>query len=117
MLHRLGAGVLGAIVWLATVMPASGTQSLKARGRTIAETHCARCHAIGPEGASPLGLAPPFRDLPQRYPVQQLAEALAEGIMTGHADMPEFTFEPDEIAALLTYLQTLAPTGEPARGR
>ena len=32
------------------------------RGQAIAEKQCARCHAIGPAGASPMGLAPPFRD-------------------------------------------------------
>jgi hypothetical protein len=54
--------------------------------------------------------APPFRVLPQRYPVQNLAEALAEGIVTGHPMMPEFTFAPDEIDALLTYIDSLAAT-------
>ena len=49
-----------------------------------------------------MGRAPAFRDLSKRYPIQHLAEALAEGIVTGHSDMPEFTFEPCEIEALLT---------------
>jgi cytochrome c len=56
-----------------------------------------------------MGLAPPFRDLPKRYPVDHLAEALAEGIVTGHPAMPEFTFTPREIEALLSYLSSLAP--------
>jgi hypothetical protein len=56
-----------------------------------------------------MGLAPPFRELPKRYPVDHLAEALAEGIVTGHPAMPEFTFTPREIEALLSYLSTLAP--------
>jgi mono/diheme cytochrome c family protein len=42
-----------------------------------------------------------------RYPPDQLAEALAEGIMSGHPDMPEFTFEPAEIEAIVGYLATL----------
>jgi len=58
-------------------------------------------------------LAPPFRVLPHRYPVANLAEALAEGIVVGHPAMPEFTFEPDEINALLTYIQSLAPDAVP----
>ena len=37
-----------------------------------------------------MGLAPPFRDLPKRYPVENLAEALAEGIVTGHPARPRF---------------------------
>ena len=83
-------------------------QSPEARGRAIAEQQCARCHAIGREGASPLPVAVPFRELPKRYPVQQLGEALAEGIVTGHPEMPEFTFEPPQIEALLAYLESLA---------
>jgi hypothetical protein len=65
-----------------------------------------------------MALAPPFRVLPERYPVEQLAEALAEGIVTGHPMMPEFTFDPREINALLSYLQSLAPTRKsPAQKR
>ncbi len=76
-------------------------------GRAIAETHCARCHAVGKTGDSPHADAPPFRDLRLRYPVENLEEALAEGIMTGHADMPEFQFEPQQIGAFIAYLKSL----------
>ena len=77
------------------------------------KTQCASCHAIGLTGASPMGLAPPFRDLSQRYPIDTLAEALAEGIVTGHPAMPRFTFHPREIDALLTYIDSLTPLREP----
>ena len=78
------------------------------RGHVIAKTKCARCHAIGTQGESPVAIAPPFRVLPQRYPVEHLAEALAEGIVVGHPLMPEFTFDPPEIDALLTYIESLS---------
>src|SRR4051795_6775645 len=42
-------------------------------GKLLAETDCARCHAIGPTGRSPLPPAPPFRTLHTRYPVESLA--------------------------------------------
>ncbi len=77
------------------------------RGETIARTNCARCHAIGRVGASPLADAPPFRELHRHYPVTDLAEALAEGITTGHPTMPEFRLDPDQAQALIAYLQTL----------
>jgi hypothetical protein len=32
---------------------------------------------------------------------------LAEGIVSGHPDMPEFVFQPDEITAILGYLDSL----------
>jgi len=65
-----------------------------------------------------MGLAPPFRDLSKRYAIENLAEALAEGIVTGHPAMPKFTFEPREIDALLTFIASLTPAAEhPARKR
>jgi mono/diheme cytochrome c family protein len=88
---------------------ARAQRSVTERGEVIARQHCARCHAVGVVGESPMGLAPPFRDLSKRYPVEFLAEALAEGIVTGHPAMPRFVFEPREIDALLTYMGSLAP--------
>jgi cytochrome c len=76
-------------------------------GQRLAEVNCSRCHAIGRTGDSPLPIAPPFRTLHTRYPVENLAEALAEGIMTGHPSMPEFRLEPDQIENLIAYLKTL----------
>jgi hypothetical protein len=64
-----------------------------------------------------MGLAPPFRDLTKRYPVDNLAEALAEGIVTGHPAMPHFTFEPREIDALLRYISSLGSLDERAPHR
>jgi cytochrome c len=77
------------------------------RGREIASIHCARCHSIDRSGESPLQAAPPFRVLHQRYPVEYLEESLAEGMVTGHADMPEFRLEPDQIADFIDYLKSL----------
>lgn len=77
------------------------------RGRVIAERECARCHAVGRTGQSPHAKAPPFRELPKRYPVEHLAEALVEGIVVGHGDMPEFLFEPDDVDAILAYMASL----------
>lgn len=76
-------------------------------GRAIAEANCARCHAIGRSGVSPLVQAPPFRTLHNRYPVEDLAEALAEGIVVGHPEMPKFALEPFQVDALIAYLKSL----------
>ncbi|MCF4128790.1 c-type cytochrome [Methylobacterium sp. SyP6R] len=78
-----------------------------AQGGTLARAHCARCHAVGRSGDSPLAAAPPFRDLHTRYPVEDLAESLAEGIRTGHPSMPEFRFDPDQAQSLIAYLKSL----------
>jgi mono/diheme cytochrome c family protein len=76
-------------------------------GRGIAEMNCAACHALGRDGASPMATAPAFRNLWQRYPVEQLEESLAEGIVAGHENMPELVLEPDEIDAFVAYLKSL----------
>ena len=77
------------------------------RGLVFVRTHCAQCHAIGRVGGSPLPIAPPFRELHRRYPVESLQEALAEGIMTGHPTMPEFRLDPGQINSVISYLKTL----------
>lgn len=82
------------------------------RGRALVEANCATCHAIGPEGASPLAAAPPFRELHKRYDVEFLSEALVEGIVTAHEGMPEFVFEPVEAAEIVAYLRSLEPAAE-----
>jgi mono/diheme cytochrome c family protein len=77
------------------------------RGKAILQKKCAQCHAIGMTDQSHHPQAPPFRSVVKRYPVEYLAEALAEGIISGHPDMPEFVFQPDEINAILAYLDSL----------
>jgi len=77
------------------------------RGLTLAQTNCTKCHAIGKIGESPMREAPPFRTLHERYPVENLGEAFAEGISTGHPAMPEWRFDPGQIGDLIAYLRTL----------
>jgi cytochrome c len=77
-------------------------------GRHALESRCSRCHAIDKTGASPHAEAPPFRDVVKRYPPENLEESLAEGISSGHPDMPEYVLAPEEIAGVVRYLNTLA---------
>ena len=77
------------------------------RGEALLIANCARCHAVGRTGASPHPTAPAFRTLSRRYKIEGLAEALAEGLSTGHPDMPEFVFEPEEVGAIINYLQSI----------
>jgi mono/diheme cytochrome c family protein len=96
-----------AVLLLATTAGAFALDPEAQRGQVFAQTNCSRCHAVGPAGASPLPLAPPFRTLHARYPVENLAEALAEGIVTGHGNMPEFRLDIAQIRDLIAYLKTL----------
>lgn len=84
-----------------------GAPGSATRGAVLAETRCAACHATGPTGASPMTGAPPFRGLAQRYPVANLQEALAEGLVTAHPAMPEITLEEKDIADLIAYLDSV----------
>jgi len=87
--------------------PGLGEQASTRRGEALLTANCARCHAVGRSGASAHPEAPPFRTLSRKFKIEGLAEALAEGIFTGHPDMPEFVFEPDEVGAIIHYLQSI----------
>jgi mono/diheme cytochrome c family protein len=80
------------------------------RGQEIAQDNCASCHAIGRGGESPAPEAPPFRRLSENYRVASLEEALAEGISVGHPAMPQFEFSPEDVDALVAYLQSIQDT-------
>lgn len=103
---RLFCAALGAQLALGVLI--CGAQAADPeRGRAIAQANCSRCHAIGRDGDSPLAAAPAFRTLHTKYPLENLEEPLAEGIVTGHADMPEFRLDPDQIEDFLAFLRTL----------
>lgn len=99
---------LVAILHLLAVAPSTAQMAPDVqRGLVLAKTHCAKCHSIDKAGPSPLAIAPPFRDLHKRYPIESLEEAFAEGVSTGHPTMPEFRFEPDQIGNLIAFLKSL----------
>jgi mono/diheme cytochrome c family protein len=109
---RTLASLLAASACLALVHPASAEPvpiepSPVDKGRAALESRCSRCHAIGPEGASPHPEAPPFREIVKRYPPESLEESLAEGIDSGHPDMPTFVLAPEEIETVVLYLKSL----------
>jgi len=107
-------------VLLGAASPAKAQDDAEIRrqGQALLARHCAHCHAIASSGDSPHPPAPPLRTLGQKYPVDFLAEALGEGLATGHPDMPEFLFEPREINAILAYLTSIqVPGAGPAQGR
>ena len=95
------------LLMLMLTTPALAMSPAEQRGKTFALTNCARCHSVDRVTQSPFKIAPPFRTLHLRYPVETLGEALAEGIVTGHPTMPEFQLDPDQIHDLLSYMKTL----------
>lgn len=95
-----------AILFLAAWVPATLAQDVK-RGETVLTRDCGRCHAVGRTGDSPRKEAPVFRLLGKRYPIDSLEEALGEGIMSGHPDMPEFRFDAEDVGAIIAYLKSI----------
>ena len=80
--------------------------SVEAGGQVVAEL-CSRCHATRVGQASPHDQAPSLRHISRNYPVERLAEALAEGMMVGHPDMPVFEFGVAEIDQIIAYLNSI----------
>ncbi|MBX9759929.1 MAG: cytochrome c [Beijerinckiaceae bacterium] len=96
-----------ALAGVAAAAPAIA-QNAEARGAALVKQNCAGCHSLG-AGASPNPAAPPMPEIARKYRAEDLEEAFAEGIMVSHqaTDMPPFTFEPPQIAALTAYLKAL----------
>lgn len=109
-MRRLIIPIASLLISACAATPPSALTAREERGRQIAEQNCSVCHAIGAQGESPAPEAPPFRTLSANYRVSNLEEALAEGISVGHPAMPQFQFEPDDVDALISYLQTIQET-------
>jgi cytochrome c len=102
------AALLGATLTSAAISAAlAAEKDLSDKGEVIVRENCSRCHAVGVEGASPNAEAPPFRTLSSKYPIENLAESLAEGIVSGHPEMPIFVFGPHDVDAILAYLESI----------
>jgi cytochrome c len=99
------AALLMVLGMAAMMQPAAAAEDLK-RGEALLMRACGSCHAVG-RGDSPAKDAPPFRTIGQRYPVESLEEALGEGFMSGHPDMPEFKFDADDVGAIIGYLKSI----------
>ena len=113
-LRYLAALVAAALLLGLGAMPVQAAEKdLTDKGRVLVQKNCSRCHAIGKEGDSTHPEAPPFRTLSSRYPIDDLAESLAEGIVSGHPDMPIFVFNPTDVAAIIDYLKSIQEQPSP----
>lgn len=95
--------VVSAFVWLTLPVKSQDIE----HGKALVEINCARCHGVGTDDVSSHSEAPEFRILGQRYPVDALEEAFAEGIVTGHPDMPEFQATPRQIEDIIAYMASI----------
>jgi mono/diheme cytochrome c family protein len=76
-------------------------------GKSILESRCGRCHSVAKVGRSPLGNAPPFRDIFRRYRLEQLEFELSEGVGSRHKEMPQIQFSAEQIDQILIYLRSI----------
>lgn len=101
--------MIGALVLalaMSVAAPAQDEGDIR-QGRLLSIEKCSACHAVGVRGVSPMPDALAFRSLHEKYAVEGLGEALAEGISTGDSRMPEHVLEAQEIADLIAYLKSL----------
>jgi mono/diheme cytochrome c family protein len=105
----LMAGAVAAVTACAQdpTVPAPGERTPAQEGRLIAQRECSRCHATGPAGSSPRPDAPPLRDVLDHYSPERIEMSFREGLIIGHPDMPVFDFAPEQIEALLAYLEDI----------
>ena len=106
--------IVGMAILVGLVATSAGADNI-AEGKALVELNCARCHAVDRTSESSHSDAPPFRTLSQRYPIDALEEAFAEGISTGHPDMPEFVATPEQIQAILAYISSLGDRSSAAQ--
>lgn len=76
------------------------------RGKTLLETMCGRCHAVGETGRSPHIDAPPFRTFGEdKLYDNDFGQRLQDGLTTIHPDMPTFQFSRRDAEAAVNYLK------------
>lgn len=104
---RHAAALLAALAFAPSAAALDDQATSQRHGASLLSKYCARCHAVGRTGPSPHAGAPTFRTLAQRYAIEGLEEALAEGIVSGHPHMPEFRFSSDDVGAIIAYLNSI----------
>jgi cytochrome c len=106
---RIVAMALMAVLVGAAIAQTNDQATVEKRGEALLARLCSDCHAVGRAGTSPHAEAPPFRTLGQRYKIEALEEALAEGLVSGHPDMPEYSFTAEDVGAVIAYLNAIQP--------
>src|SRR6266481_10038101 len=85
---------LGAFLSFAS-SPVLAQSTAAKRSLPLVRVHCAQCHSIDKVSDSPLAIAPPFRTLHLKFPIESLRRRLAEGIVADHPTMPQFRLADD----------------------
>jgi ubiquinol-cytochrome c reductase cytochrome c subunit len=107
----LALAVLGQIAWSFRPAPSSAQSDLEVKGRALYEANCSTCHGLGADGTengpSLQGVGPASVDFMLRTGRMPLANPADQSVR----GEPKFT--PAEIDALIAYVASIAPGGEP----
>jgi cytochrome c len=76
-------------------------------GHKLAQSNCARCHAVGVEGRSPNAFAPEFRTLFQTYSLASIDETFSSGDIAEHPPMPHFADRRGDNRDILAYIRSI----------
>lgn len=98
--------MLGVLLGVFTVPDVRAQDSVE-RGKALVTQYCSGCHAVGPKGESPNPIAPPFRKLSERFPIDALEETFIGSIDTGHPGMPVFKASQEQINDIIDYIATV----------
>jgi len=110
--------ILAGFAALSLALPARAEDVSPSAGRQLAITRCGRCHAVGRTDDSPNPRTPRFRDLGARFPFDGLRDALVQGMIVGHPEMPIQHLTAVESGDLVAYLRSLQkPRGRGPRGQ
>jgi mono/diheme cytochrome c family protein len=82
-------------------------------GKALLEAHCARCHAVGKTGRSPLDEAPPFRTFGDKLYDTDFGQRLQDGLTSIHPGMPTFRFGREDAEAAVNYLKAIQQRQRP----
>ena len=107
---------LALTIGAASAEPSAEAPSIT-RGRDLVRTNCGGCHATAARDTSRNPRSPALRTLHRRYPIEDLAESMSEGLLNGHTGMPAFNFTDAQAADVMAYLTQLQRSDRPARRR
>jgi cytochrome c len=96
-----------AAIMMWSVAPAAAQSPAAQRGLTFVLANCAQCHSTDTVSESPLKIAPPFRDLHLKYPIESLQRPLSEGIIAKHPTMPQFRLDADQVTDVIAFMKSL----------
>jgi mono/diheme cytochrome c family protein len=108
--YRMSTALAAALPLLAPPLDraiAADVAATEQLGKSTLEKHCARCHAIEREDASPFAQAPPFRDVYNRFPQEELEMRLTEGAVSHYKYMPQIDLTHEQVAAVMAYFASI----------